>query len=79
MDWEQKLSCSNDQKGSHAHYMVKTLKIFSGTKRPMALTLGMQHRVLEYYQICSNDDPGLTDLFYGKVKFGPLCFCMEKR
>ena len=51
-------------------YMVKTLKIFfSGT-----LKLGMQHRVLKYYQ-----DPGLTGLFYGKVKFGPLCFCMGKR
>ena len=34
----------------------------------MTLKLGMQHRVLEYYQVCSNDDPG----FYGKVKFGPL-------
>ena len=79
-DGERKLSCSNDQKGSHGHYMVKTLNIvFSGTKRPMTLKLGMQHRVLEYYQICSNDDPGLTlDLFYGKVKFGSLCFCMEK-
>ena len=40
----------------------KNLKkiFFSGTKRPMTLKLGMQHRVLEYYQICSNDDPGLT-------------------
>ena len=40
----------------------------------MTLTLGMQHWVLEYYQICSNDD---LDLFYGKVKFGPLCFVWE--
>ena len=40
-------------------YMVKTLKIFfSGTKRPMALKVNLQHRVLEYYQVCSNDDPG---------------------
>ena len=47
----------------------------------MILKLGMQHQVLEYYQICSNDDPGYFDLdiFYGKVKFGPLCFCMGKR
>ena len=35
-------------------------KIFSETKKQMPLKLGMQHRVLEYYQICSNDDPGLT-------------------
>ena len=26
----------------------------------MTLKLGMQHRVLEYYQFCSNNDPGLT-------------------
>ena len=39
-----------------------------------------QHRVLEYYQVCLNDDPGFDlDLFYGKVKFGPLSFCMGKR
>ena len=32
----------------------KTRKIFfSGTKRPMTLKLGMQHRVLDYYQVCS--------------------------
>ena len=30
------------------------------TKRPITLKLGMLHWVLEYYQICSNDDPGLT-------------------
>ena len=24
----------------------------------------MQHRVLEYYQICSNDDPGLTLTYF---------------
>ena len=41
----------------------------------MTLKVCMQHRVLAYYQVYSNDDP---DLFYGKVKFGPLCFCMGK-
>ena len=34
--------------------------IFSRTKRPMTLNLGMHHWVLEYYQVYSNDDPGLT-------------------
>ena len=29
----------------------------------MTFKLGMHHRVLEYYQICSNDDPGLTMTF----------------
>ena len=33
-------------------YAKKTFKILcSGTERPMNLKLGMQHRVLEYYQI----------------------------
>ena len=27
---------------------------------PMTLKVGMHHWVLEYYQVCSNDDPGLT-------------------
>ena len=33
-------------------------------KRPMTLKLGMQHRVLEYYQICLNYDPGLTMTYF---------------
>ena len=45
----------------------------------MTLKLGMQHWVLKYYQVYSNDDPvSILTYFYGKVKFGPLCFCMEK-
>ena len=40
----------------------------------MTLKLGMHRRVVEYYQIFSNNDPG----FYGKVQFGLLCFCMGK-
>ena len=30
----------------------------------MTLKLGMQHRVLEYHQICSNDDAGLTLTYF---------------
>ena len=30
----------------------------------MALKLGMQHRVHKYYQVCSNDDPGLTLTYF---------------
>ena len=45
--------------------MVKTLKkFFSGNKRPMTLKLGMHHRVFKYYQVCSNDDPGLTLTYF---------------
>ena len=40
----------------------KNLKkiFFSGTRKPMTLKLGKLHWVHEYYQIYSNDDPGLT-------------------
>ena len=30
----------------------------------MTLKLGMQHQVHEYYQVCSNDDPGLTLTYF---------------
>ena len=56
-------------------YMVKTLKkILSGTKRPMTLKLDMQHQILEYYQVCSNDDPGLTLIF---LRQGQICSPMR--
>ena len=44
------------------HIYGKTLKkiFFFGTKRPMTLKHGMHHQVAEYYQVCSNDDSGLT-------------------
>ena len=37
----------------------------------MTLKVDMQHRVLEYYQVCSNDDPGLTltNLWQGQNAF----------
>ena len=30
----------------------------------MTLKVSMQHWVLEYYQICSNDDPGMTLTYF---------------
>ena len=30
----------------------------------MTLNVGMQHRALKYYQVCSNDDPGLTSTYF---------------
>ena len=30
----------------------------------MTLKLSMPYRVLEYYQICSNNDPGLTLTYF---------------
>ena len=46
-------------------YDKRHLKIFfSGTTRPMTLKLCMQHRVLQNYQIYSNDVPGLTETYF---------------
>ena len=45
----------------------------------MTLKLSMHHRVLEYYQVCSNDDPGLT-LTYSTAMSNlvPSAFVWEK-
>ena len=49
------------------------------------MNLSMRHSVLECYQIYLNDDPDLwvvwvdLDLFYSKVSFGHLCFCMGEQ
>ena len=53
-------------------------KVFSGTKRPMTLKLGMHDQVLEHYQVCINDDAGLTLTYFMARSNGPLCFCMKK-
>ena len=45
----------------------------------MILKLGMQHWVLEYYQIYSNDDPGLTlTYFTARSNLVPYAFVWEK-
>ena len=45
----------------------------------MTLKLGMQHRVLEYYQVCSNDDPGLTSTYFtAKSNLVPYPYAWEK-
>ena len=59
----------------------KNLKqiFFSRTEPPMILKqLGMQHRVLEYYQVSFNDDPRLTfDLFTQRSISVPYAFVWE--
>ena len=67
-DWGTKV-CSNGP--GHMTKMAampiygKNLKKSSPElKRPMTLKLGMHHRVLEYYQVCSNDDPALTLTYF---------------
>ena len=45
----------------------------------MALKLGMQHQVHEYYQILSNDDFGLTlTYFTARSNLDPYAFVWEK-
>ena len=45
----------------------------------MTLKLGMRHRVFEYYQVCSNNDPGLTlTYFTARSKLVPYAFVWEK-
>ena len=71
---------SHNQYGRHAHIWYKPEKIFfSGTKRPVALKVCMQHRVLEYFQISSNDDPELTlTYFTARSNLIPYAFVWEK-
>ena len=45
----------------------------------MTLNLGMHHRVLEYYQVCLNDDPGLTLTYFTATSIlVPNSFVWEK-
>ena len=45
----------------------------------MTLKVCMQHWVLEFYQICSNDDPGLTlTYFTARSNLVPYAFVWEK-
>ena len=46
----------------------------------MTLKLGKQHQVLKYYQICSNDDLGLTlTYFTARSNLVPYAFVWKKR
>ena len=45
----------------------------------MILKLGMHHLVLECYQVCSNDDPGLIlTYFMARSNLVPYAFVWEK-
>ena len=48
-------------------------------ERPMTLKLGMQHRVLEYYQVYSNNGLGLTLTYFTAMSnLVPFTFVWEK-
>ena len=58
-------------------YMVKTLKNLLRNQK--TLKVGMQHQMLEYYQICLNHDPRLTlTYFTARSNFVPYAFIWEK-
>ena len=42
----------------------KTLKIFSRTRRPMILKLGMKHQGEELYKVYINHDLGMTLTYF---------------
>ena len=45
----------------------------------MILKHGMEHLRLMVFKVIINDNPGVDlDIFYSKVKFGGLCFQVEK-
>ena len=45
----------------------------------MTLNVDMQHQVLEYYQVCSNYDPGLTlTYFMARSNLVPYALVWEK-
>ena len=45
----------------------------------MTLKVGVYHRVLEYYQVCSNDDPKLTlTYFTARSSLVPYAFVWKK-
>ena len=45
----------------------------------MTLKVDMQHQVLKYYQLCSNDDPGLTVIYFtARSNCVPCAFVWEK-
>ena len=46
---------------------------------PMTLKVCKQHRILEYYQVCSNDDPELTlNYFTARSNLVHYAFVWEK-
>ena len=42
---------------------LKKISLF-GTKRPIALKLAMQYRLIDYNQIYSNNDTGMTLTYF---------------
>ena len=60
-------------------YGKNPLKIFSRTKRPMALKHGIKHWGLGLIVVCSNGDPKLTMAYFtARSNLVPYAFILEK-
>ena len=61
-------------------YIVKSFKnLLLWNKRPMILKLGLQHWLIESYQVCSNDDLRLTLIYFtARSNLVPYAFVWEK-
>ena len=82
--------CSSPEKIHFGHLkrnVVNMLKsevwfhhtVLNVSKKPMTLKVDIQHWVLEYNQVCSNDDPGLTlTYFTARSNLVPYAFVWEK-
>ena len=80
--WDGERVCSNDpdhmKKWPPCPYRVKTFKSLPRwNQKANGLETWYQHRILKYYQICSNDDPGLT-LTCFMTDLVPFVFCIGK-
>ena len=80
--WDRRTKgCSN---GSGHMTKMAAMPIYGknlkeSSPEPMTLKLGMQHRMLEYYQFCSNHDPGLTLTYFTAMSnVVPYAFVWEK-
>ena len=57
----------------------KNFKNLLRNQRPITLKVGMLHRVLKYYQVYSDDDPGLTlTYFTARSNLLPYAFVWVK-
>ena len=56
----------------------KNKQLHCWNQKAMTLKLGLQHWLLEYYQICSNNEPGLTlTYFTARSNLVPFVYVWE--
>ena len=74
--WDRGMKvCSNGP--GHMTKMAAMPTYDKNMKNASSLKVCMQHQLLKYHQVCSNDVPGF-DLFYDKSNLVPYAFVCEK-